>query len=152
MTLAEIAEATNIEDGELRRTLQSLACGKARVLQKMPRGKDINDGDKFVYNKDFTHQLFHIKINQVQLKETNDEQKATEERVFQDRQFQIDAAIVRIMKMRKTLTHTLLLNELYTQLKFPVKPTDLKKRIESLIDRDYMERDKDNANQYNYVA
>ena len=29
---------------------------------------------------------------------------------------------------------------------------DLKKRIESLIDRDYMERDKDNSNLYNYVA
>ena len=56
------------------------------------------------------------------------------------------------MKMRKTLSHNLLLTELYNQLKFPVKPPDLKKRIESLIDRDYMERDKDNANQYNYVA
>lgn len=32
------------------------------------------------------------------------------------------------------------------------QPADLKKRIESLIDRDYMERDKENANQYNYVA
>lgn len=32
------------------------------------------------------------------------------------------------------------------------KPADLKKRIESLIDRDYMERDKENSNQYNYVA
>ena len=59
---------------------------------------------------------------------------------------------IRIMKMRKTLSHNLLLTELYNQLKFPVKPPDLKKRIESLIDRDYMERDKDNANQYNYVA
>lgn len=72
--------------------------------------------------------------------------------MFQDRQYQIDAAIVRIMKMRKALTHTLLINELYEQLKFPVKPPDLKKRIESLIDRDYMERDKENPNQYNYVA
>jgi len=54
--------------------------------------------------------------------------------------------------MRKTLSHTLLLNELYKQLKFSVKPADLKKRIESLIDRDYMERDKDNAQQYNYIA
>jgi len=152
MTLEEVKEASNIEDGELRRTLQSLACGKARVLTKMPKGKDINDGDKFSYNKDFTNALFKIKINQIQLKETNDEQKATEERVFQDRQYQIDAAIVRIMKMRKTLSHNLLLTELYNQLKFPVKPPDLKKRIESLIDRDYMERDKDNANQYNYVA
>ena len=151
-TFEELKEATNIEDGELRRTLQSLACGKARVLLKSPKGKEINDGDKFKVNAEFTHQLFHIKINQIQLKETNEEQKATEERVFQDRQYQIDAAIVRIMKMRKTLSHTLLLTELYNQLKFPVKPPDLKKRIESLIDRDYMERDKDNPNQYNYVA
>lgn len=32
------------------------------------------------------------------------------------------------------------------------QPADLKKRIESLIERDYMERDSDNSNQYNYVA
>jgi hypothetical protein len=50
-----------------------------------------------------------------------EEQKATEERVYQDRQYQIDAAIVRIMKMRKTLSHTLLINELFKQLTFPVK-------------------------------
>nr|CAG4641482.1 EOG090X01NX [Eurycercus lamellatus] len=148
----EIKAATNIEDAELRRTLQSLACGKARVLQKAPRSKDVKDGDRFEYNKEFTNKLFRIKINQIQLKETTEEQKATEERVFQDRQYQIDAAIVRIMKMRKTLTHNLLITELYNQLNFPVKPADLKKRIESLIDRDYMERDKDNGNQYNYVA
>ncbi|XP_015123952.1 cullin-4A [Diachasma alloeum] len=152
LSLEEIKAATNIEDGELRRTLQSLACGKARVLQKNPRGRDVADNDRFVFHADFTNKLFRIKINQIQMKETNEEQKATEERVYQDRQYQIDAAIVRIMKMRKTLTHNLLISELYNQLKFPVKPADLKKRIESLIDRDYMERDKDNANQYNYVA
>lgn len=79
------------------------------------------------------------------------------------------------MKMRKTLSHNLLISELYKLLSFPVKvsediwwwsqdafddifvisfsqPADLKKRIESLIDRDYMEREKDNQNQYNYVA
>ena len=26
---------------------QSLACGKARVLVKQPKGKDINDGDRY---------------------------------------------------------------------------------------------------------
>lgn len=35
---------------------------------------------------------------------------------------------------------------------FNLQPADLKKRIESLIDRDYMERDKENPNQYNYIA
>ncbi|KAK7805729.1 hypothetical protein U0070_010950 [Myodes glareolus] len=148
----EIKMATGIEDSELRRTLQSLACGKARVLIKSPKGKEVEDGDKFIFNGDFKHKLFRIKINQIQMKETVEEQVSTTERVFQDRQYQIDAAIVRIMKMRKTLGHNLLVSELYNQLKFPVKPGDLKKRIESLIDRDYMERDKDSPNQYHYVA
>ncbi|KAA0202176.1 hypothetical protein HAZT_HAZT006072 [Hyalella azteca] len=81
-----------------------------------------------------------------------EEQLKTEERVYQDRQYQIDAAVVRIMKTRKNLTHNHLITELFDQLKFPVKANDLKKRIESLIDRDYMERDKDNPNAYNYIA
>ncbi|XP_061642560.1 cullin-4B [Phyllopteryx taeniolatus] len=151
-TLEEIKLASGIEDSELRRTLQSLACGKARVLTKIPKSKDVEDGDKFSCNDEFKHRLFRIKINQIQMKETVEEQASTTERVFQDRQYQIDAAIVRIMKMRKTLSHNLLMSEVYNQLKFPVKPADLKKRIESLIDRDYMERDKENPNQYNYVA
>ncbi|CAG9759330.1 unnamed protein product [Ceutorhynchus assimilis] len=152
LSLEDIKVATNIEDGELRRTLQSLACGKARVLLKTPKGREVQDEDHFKFNAEFVNKLFRIKINQIQMKETTEEQKATEERVFQDRQYQIDAAIVRIMKMRKSLTHNLLISELYLQLKFPVKPADLKKRIESLIDRDYMERDKENSTQYNYVA
>ena len=83
MSLEELKEATNIEEGELKRTMQvlpyicpdrttpnmfnfqSLACGKARVLQKVPKGKDINPGDKFIYNRDFSNALFKIKINQV---------------------------------------------------------------------------------------
>ena len=57
---------------------------------------------------------------------------------------QIDAAIVRVMKTRKSLSHKLLVSELLTQLKFPMKQSDLKKRIESLIDREYLERDRGN--------
>lgn len=35
---------------------------------------------------------------------------------------------------------------------FSLQSTDLKKRIESLIDRDYMARDKETPNQYHYIA
>uniref|UniRef100_A0A8C2YZT4 Cullin 4B n=1 Tax=Cyclopterus lumpus TaxID=8103 RepID=A0A8C2YZT4_CYCLU len=69
-TLEEIKLATGIEESELRRTLQSLACGKARVLTKIPKSKDVEDGDKFSCNDDFKHKLFRIKINQIQMKET----------------------------------------------------------------------------------
>ena len=59
---------------------------------------------------------------------------------------QIDAAIVRIMKTRKTLSHKLLINELMQMLKFPIGTPDLKKRIESLIDREYLEREENSPN------
>lgn len=58
------------QEGELRRTLQSLACGKARVLTKAPRGREVQDDDHFSFNADFTNKLFRIKINQIQMKET----------------------------------------------------------------------------------
>lgn len=58
------------QEGELRRTLQSLACGKARVLSKAPRGREVRDNDHFGFNHDFTNKLFRIKINQIQMKET----------------------------------------------------------------------------------
>ena len=59
---------------------------------------------------------------------------------------QIDAAIVRVMKTRKSLSHKLLVQELLVQLKFPIQASDLKKRIESLIDREYLERDERSPN------
>ncbi|XP_031123798.1 cullin-4-like isoform X2 [Ipomoea triloba] len=148
----DIKEAIGIEDKELRRTLQSLACGKVRVLQKIPKGRDVEDDDTFVFNDQFTAPLYRIKVNAIQMKETVEENTSTTERVFQDRQYQVDAAIVRIMKTRKVLSHTLLIAELFQQLKFPIKPADLKKRIESLIDREYLERDKSNPQIYNYLA
>ncbi|GBG65908.1 hypothetical protein CBR_g54200 [Chara braunii] len=125
LSYQEIKDATGIEDRELRRTLQSLACAKIRVLQKFPKGRDVEDDDVFSFNEDFTASLFRIKVNAIQLKETVEENTSTTERVFQDRQY---------------------------QLKFPLKPADLKKRIESLIDREYLERDKSNAQKYNYLA
>ena len=49
-----------------------------------------------------------------------EENVKTKEGVFQDRHYQVDAAIVRIMKTRKRLVHTQLIAELYKQLSFPI--------------------------------
>ena len=152
LSLDDIAGAIGLEDRELRRTLQSLACGRERVLLKEPKGRDVNDEDTFSYNNAYTSRLYRVRINAIQLKETAEEQQKTNESVLQDRQYQVDAAIVRIMKTRKTLAHKLLVNELVAQLRFPVAGPDLKKRIESLIDREYVERDPDDAQVYNYLA
>ncbi len=45
-----------------------------------------------------------------------------------------------------------LVNELMTQLKFEARREDLKKRIESLIEREYLERDKAQSGTYIYLA
>jgi cullin-4 len=55
---------------ELRRTLQSLACGKKKVLKKYPPGKDVEDTDVFLYNPDFSDPRAKVHINSIQVKET----------------------------------------------------------------------------------
>ncbi|CAF2883612.1 unnamed protein product [Rotaria sp. Silwood2] len=148
----DIQEHTKIQEAELQRTLQSLACGKIRLLNKKPLSKDINTTDRFTLNTSFDHKLIRIKINQVQLKETPEENTSTTECVVQDRHYQIDAAVVRIMKTRKTLAHAQLISEVFAQLKFPISTSLVKTRIESLLEREYMKRSADNANVYEYVA
>ncbi|GAA5882845.1 hypothetical protein JCM3774_006868 [Rhodotorula dairenensis] len=154
MTVEEIGDATKLEKKELDRTLQSLACGKVRVLVKHPKGKDINPGDQFSFNSDFRDDHVRIKINQIQQKETVEENKSTTDRVFTDRSSHLQLAIVRIMKARKTLKHQELVMEVVSQIgqRFKVEPAEIKKSISSLIDREYMRRSEEAANVYEYLA
>lgn len=132
MSYQEIAERSGLSGQDLDRTLQSLACGKVRVITKTPKGKDVNPTDTFVVNKGFSDPKVRIKINQIQLKETKEENKETHERVARDRQFETQAAIVRIMKSRKTMTHSNLVAEVINQTKKrgAVDTSEIKKNIE----------------------
>lgn len=152
MTYRDVLLSTGIDDAQLNRTMLSLACGKVRVLQKRPKGPKVNPDDVFYFNKAFNHKLTRIKVNAIQMKETVEENAATTEKVFQERNCQIDAALVRIMKTRKTLHHTAVIAEVYNQLRFPCNSGDIKKRIESLIDREYLERDRENPSLFRYLA
>ena len=59
-----------LADIDLRRTLQSLACGKQKVLKKKPVGPDVNDSDTFYFNDDYTNPRYQVKIDSIQVKET----------------------------------------------------------------------------------
>lgn len=73
-----------------------------------------------------------IKINQIQLKETKQENKTTHERVAADRHYETQAAIVRIMKARKVITHAELLVEVINKTKSRgvLEPAGIKTNIE----------------------
>ena len=58
------------EDKELRRTLQSLACGNKKILKKRPVSKDVGDQDVFYFNADFTDPRAKVHVNSIQSKET----------------------------------------------------------------------------------
>ena len=110
---------------------------------KEPKSRDVNDDDSFSFNEDFQSKLFKIKISTVAAaKDSEPQQQETREKVEEDRKPQIDAAIVRIMKARKQEEHNNLIAEVTKQLtpRFLPNPAIIKKRIESLIERDFLER------------
>ncbi|CAF0832286.1 unnamed protein product [Adineta steineri] len=153
----EIHQETDIIEKDLQRALLPLSMGKPnqRIFIKEPKTKEIQPTDKFIVNDSFTSKLFRVKINPITAKiESDPERQETRNKVDDDRKHVIDAAIVRIMKTRKQMTHTQLIAEVTHQLKirFMPSPVFIKKRIESLIERDYLSRSTDDRKMYSYVA
>jgi len=138
-----IEQETGLPAENLKRTLQSVACGKFKILIKEPKSRDINETDTFRFNAAFSEKLSRIKIQTVASKvESAVELKETHEKVEDSRKHMTEAAIVRVMKNRKSLDHNNLVTEVISQLqgRFSPAPAMIKKRIEALIDREYLER------------
>jgi len=163
LTLPQLQAAVGLEDrDEMERLLLSLSLGKegSRVLQKRDHDADkkkktrmnVHDQDTFRVQSNFKSNSRRIKITNIMMKETKEEREKTVEAVSRDRLYLIDAVLVRIMKARKTILHQQLIPQVLEQVKVPAQPADVKKRIETLIEREYMERDPADRNRYNYLA
>jgi hypothetical protein len=163
LTLPQIMIAIGLEDrDEMERVLLSLSLGKegTRVLTKRDHDYDkrkktranIHDQDKFMVQSNFKSNQRRIRITNILMKESKEEREKTVEAVSRDRLYLIDAVLVRIMKARKTILHQQLIPQVLEQVKVPAQPADIKKRIETLIEREYMERDTADRNRYNYLA
>ncbi|CAL1696829.1 unnamed protein product [Somion occarium] len=154
LTFADIKERTRIEDGELRRTLQSLSLGKKRVLKKQPTGKDVKDDDSFIFNADFTDPAYRIHINSIQVKETPEESKKTQSLIETDRKHVLDAAIVRVMKAKKELHNEQLKTGIIDAVKSHFVPSVqlIKERIDAMVEEEYIKRRHDDNNVFIYLA
>ncbi|CAI5441847.1 unnamed protein product [Caenorhabditis angaria] len=165
-TFNEMLNATKLPKDELKKTILALHGSEAenskqtRIINALCENGDINskttsdnvEKHSFVFNSKLTDSRYRIPVLNVYLKTPKEEKEQVEQEVNQDRQYQIDAAIVRIMKSRKELTHSALIQEIMAQLRFPVKSVDIKLRIASLIERDYLSRDQEDTNKYHYVS
>ncbi|EEC45924.1 CULlin protein 1 [Phaeodactylum tricornutum CCAP 1055/1] len=148
LSFEDLSQRLNLEETILKPLMHSLSCGKYKVIAKTPASNKINTTDKFTANAKFSSNMRKIRIPMASL-DANFNTKKVEE----DRSIAIEAAIVRIMKARKTLQHQQLLSEVLAQLSFfNPNPRVVKKRIEALIDREYLERGTDNPGVYNYLA
>jgi len=120
-----------------------------------PDNKTIADEHTFTLNKGYKNKLYRVRVGVFQKKAVKEgDQKKINKNVFESRKNQSEAAIVRIMKARKSLHHRQLIQEVSHQLsaRFSPEPSFLKKRIESLIEREYLERDANDGTLYHYLA
>ena len=150
-TVANLMMTTGLGKTDVERHLASLSSPKHPVLVK----KVVNDVNMYDINTSFKSKTRNVKIGTMAAqKETSEEKKETDEKVVKSRELQVNAAIVRTMKARKTLNYNSIVIEVVNALKtyFTPEPAFIKKQIEFLIEQEYMERSEDNNTIFNYVA
>jgi len=162
-SLADIREKCQVSDEvELKRHLLSLCTPKAKILLKSSKGKAMGNDDIFTVNDGFESKYRRIKVPLIATKEIVGDSKAGRSEnalqlppvVEESRKLAMEAAIVRTMKARKSFRHNDLIVEVTRQLagRFPCVLVDLKKSIESLIEREYLCRDDTDRSCYQYLA
>ncbi|KAG0343849.1 hypothetical protein BG004_004956 [Podila humilis] len=162
-SLLEIRQQIKLVEFELIRVVKSLV-DAGLLLSATPTSTststaapatgilDLNSVVKL--NHGFTNKRTKLKISGGLQADTPQETTATLKAVDEDRRLCIQASIVRIMKSRRVLSHVQLIQEVIEQCKTRFSPNVpmIKKCIEQLLDKQYIERADDSLDRYVYVT
>lgn len=155
LSLQEIMDMTGIPFHDLANPLLTMAHPhEERILMKRPPGKALKPDDKFKLNNSYKSLYKRVTIATKEYY-VDEKQEENEDRIIlRQRRNQMDANIVRIMKTRKELKHVNLVSEvkLQCQARFNPKSSQIKQRIEALIDQEYLKRDDNDRMLYHYLA
>ncbi|KAF2221027.1 Cullin [Elsinoe ampelina] len=136
----EMSEATKLSKETLDPSIAVMI--KARVIQPQPEGAGQESGTTYKLNLNFKNKKIKINLNIAIKAEQKQEVEDTHKTIEEDRKMLMQSAIVRIMKSRKTMKHSQLVSEVITQIKnrFVPKIPDIKKCIDILLEKEYLER------------
>jgi cullin 1 len=135
----DMAEITLLQKETLDPSLGVML--KAKVLLAEPEGSN-GPGTVYKLNYGFKNKKLKINLNIGIKSEQKQEAEDTHKTIEEDRKMLMQSAIVRIMKSRKKMKHVELVNETIGQIKsrFSPKVPDIKKCIDILIEKEYLER------------
>jgi len=150
----DILDCTRIPKEDCMVHLLSMAHPKVNVLRKKPNNKECQSNHLFQINPNYSNPRAKIDIPVVHaIVPVNVAQQSKEmQQIILGRNNLMDATIVRLMKTRKTLKHVDLVAEVVKvlQKRFVPTPLDIKRRIASLIETEYMKRDEYDGQKYHY--
>jgi len=145
LSLEELIAATAISKEILVQVLSLLV--KAKIL--------INEEtDQYDLNPNFKSKKIRVNLNMPIKAEVKAESSDVMKTVDKDREYVIQATIVRIMKARKTMKNQPLIQEVISQIsqRFSPKIPDIKKAIDTLLEKEYIERVEGTRDTFAYVA
>ncbi|AOW03975.1 Cullin [Yarrowia lipolytica] len=155
LSVADLQEITGLSNTYLHGSLHLILKSKFLLVEGVsgdPKDVELTPETRIVFNQDFKSKKIRININGVIKTEAKAEAEETKKAIEEDRKWFLQATIVRVMKARKTLKHTALVQETIVQSKkrFHPKIGEIKKVIDDLIEREYLTRIE--QDKYEYAA
>ncbi|KAL4002018.1 Cullin family protein [Acanthocheilonema viteae] len=157
MTLQHICDSTKLRREVVAQIAQALV--KVELLSIAGSKIDIDANTPLAtvlrLNSDFSNKKLKVDLSKTMARaEIRQETVEVHKSVEDDRRLVVQAAIVRIMKMRKKMKHTQLITEVLAQLasRFKPKVPMIKKCIDILIEKEYLQRVENEKDLYEYLA